>query len=90
MRLCTNCETMVEDSRARLCPNCGAPLSGAPVPPGSLRQGDAPSPKTADSSGKQILRAFLIAGGILLGILVLLVLGVLLLCGVIGKGGGIH
>lgn len=84
MRLCTNCETMVEDSRAKLCPNCGASLFGAAAQPDSLRQRDIPSPPPSSGNGKQVLRAFLIAGGILLGILVLLVLGFLLLCGAIG------
>ncbi len=94
MRLCTNCETMVEDSRAKLCPNCGAVLPGAketelpPPVPASIPEMQVPRPP--QSGGNQVARALLIAVLIIVGIGVLLFLGLLVLCGVIGWDGGIH
>ncbi|MES2464109.1 MAG: hypothetical protein V4671_26345 [Armatimonadota bacterium] len=91
MRLCTNCETMVDDPHAKLCPNCGAVLPGATVPPplptGPMMQMQRPP---RESTGSQITRALLISLLVIIGIGVLLFFGLLMLCGLIGQGGGIH
>jgi hypothetical protein len=92
MRLCTNCETMVNDSRAKLCPNCGAALphaalpSSPSIPTGPLMQMQRPP---QSSGGNQIARALLISVLVIAGIVVLLFLGLLVLCALIGDG-GIH
>jgi hypothetical protein len=94
MRLCTNCETMVEDSRAKICPNCGAvlppylgPTLSSQPPSPVLQMNRSPQPP---SSGNQVARALLIAVLIIVGLGALLFLGLLVLCGVIGVGGGVH
>lgn len=76
---------MVEDERARLCPNCGAVLPGAaePSPSAPLQQMQAPPPPLPpqqESSGNQVVKALLIAVLIIIGLGVLLFLGLLLLC----------
>ena len=88
---------MVEDPRAKLCPNCGAVLPGG-AETGQAGQAPPPPPpvpgmqmqRPGQSGGSQIARALLIAVGIIVGLGVLLLLGLLILCCVIGKSGGIH
>jgi hypothetical protein len=83
---------MVKDPRAKLCPNCGAVLPGAPetgqAPPVPGMQMQMQRPQR--SGGSQVAQALLIVVLIIIGMGVLLFLGLLILCGIIGDGGGVH
>ncbi|MBC8102768.1 MAG: hypothetical protein H7Z41_09300 [Cytophagales bacterium] len=100
MRLCANCETMVEDAAARLCPNCGAVLPGNPSPPSSppppppppaqgpplpLMQGQLPRKGGWPTGPLGVILIVLLA---IVGVVALLGLGLFLLCIGVGARGG--